>query len=220
MRSNGSWARQEPRLSLPGIEFTLKEGISLDLAANGLAKKGHTFLKRKRGDLLICGRLLKMGDRRVLEVRFVSAAHNGEKIRRHGFDEKLNLDADFAPAMGTALASVVGAFALPVTQSPGKYLVEMLAPIADRLKPLIEDALSSLSSEDRVTLLHSYGQLQSVAGKQSGDTVRLQTGASAYCRALNEIASGKMPLKRAGIEKQSGQRIRGSWTTEQGRQNS
>jgi hypothetical protein len=45
-----------------GIEFPLKEGIGLDLAANDMAKKARTFLRKKRGDLLICGRLLRMGD--------------------------------------------------------------------------------------------------------------------------------------------------------------
>ncbi|MEX2264131.1 MAG: tetratricopeptide repeat protein, partial [Bryobacteraceae bacterium] len=177
-----------------GIDLRLTEGVSSDVAAHDAAHKARSLLKKKGGDLLIWGQLLSMEGRAVVELRFVSANHDGSEGQRFGFTSKLMLETDFGPEMGAALAAVSSALAAPVFRDAGKYLARTLVPVAERLAPLIRNIPTSMREDDRARLLFSYGLIQTVIGEQSGESARLEEAVAAFREMLREWTRERVPL--------------------------
>ena len=156
--------RERAEVLPAGIALKLKEGVSLDDAANEAAEQARALLKRKHGDLLIWGQLLTMDLKSVVELRFVSAAQDGAEGRRFGFTEKLTLEPGFASEMGAALAAVAASLAVPAGDT-GKYVAGTLMPIAGRLAPLVR-AISPFHASGR------SGKIAPLARNDPGDDRR------------------------------------------------
>src|SRR5712692_1552 len=169
-----------------GMQLALTEGVSYEDAANKATSQARSLLRKKHGDLFIWGKLHVIAEKTVIDLRFVSAVQDGSEGQRFGFTDKLMLEAGFGPEMGTALAAVAGALALPAVQDSGKYVARILSPVANRLARLARDLPASMRPDDRAKLLHSYGLIQSVIGEQSGKAPPLEEAVAAYREALKE----------------------------------
>ena len=60
----------------------MKEGVSIEDAANEATRQARELLNQKGGDLLIWGQLRTLNQRSVVELRFVSASQDGAEGRR------------------------------------------------------------------------------------------------------------------------------------------
>jgi len=154
------------------------------------------LLRKKHGDLLIWGRLHKLAGKTQIELYFVPASEtqNGLDGRIFGLGEKLLLDVDFGPEMGTVLAAVATAYALPVLNGSGNYLAKVLLPTASRLSLLVRNLPPSMASADRGKLLYAYGAIKLAIGEQSGESPQLEEAIDAFREALQEYTRESAPL--------------------------
>jgi len=182
-----------------GIQLRPTPGVSEDEAARKPAKKARALLRDKGGDLLIWGLLHNLGGKLQVELHFTPAGEGlaGAERKIFGFGEKLTLDADFGPEMGAALSAIAAVSAAPAVDQSGKYLVEVLAPIAARLAPMIQNAPASMRPSDRAGLLFSFGLIESTIGEQSGELAPLLEAIWAYREALKERTRERVPLQWA-----------------------
>ncbi len=182
-----------------GLTLKHKDGVSEDDAALPAMHEARQLLRAKKGDLLIWGRVhTVIGRGACVELRFVSANLDGTEGKRFGLvEDKLTLDVDFGPAMGTALSATVAALALPASENIGSYLVPKLRPLADRLQPLATNPPNSFKPDDQASLIHSYSLIELALGDQSGDSSSLERAVSACRDALKIYSRERTPLKWA-----------------------
>jgi hypothetical protein len=129
-----------------GIRLRLTEGVSDDIAADDARRKARALLKKKHGDLLIWGSVVAMpGMKPHIDLRFVSAESDRSRSEPFGFTNKFMLEPDFGPEMGAALVAVASALAVLAVREAGKYLVETLVPVANRLAPLTRNIPASIA---------------------------------------------------------------------------
>jgi hypothetical protein len=175
-----------------GIQLTLAQGVSDESARDDAMAKARALLKKKHGDLLIWGTVIVMpGMKPQIDLRFVSAESDRSRAEPFGFTDKLLLEPDFGHEMGAALVAVASALAVPAVREVGKFLVQTLVPVANRLAPLALNIPASMRADDRAQLLNSYGLIQGVIGEQSSESERLQEAMSAYREALKEWTRGR-----------------------------
>ena len=195
-----------------GIQLSLTPDVSYDFATEKAMVKARSLLRKKHGDLLIWGKVYAMQEMRPqIELRFVSAENEQSRVEPFGFTEKLMLDSDFGSEMGSALAAVVTASATPAisyTEYEGRYVADILAPVALKLEPLIRRAPLTIRGLDRANLYLSYGLIQTRIGEQSGQTQPLEKAVAAYREALKEFTRERMPMHWAGIQNNLGNVLR------------
>jgi len=176
-----------------GLQLRLSEVVGSDDAAVEAANAGRQLLRKRRGDLLIWGQVYTIAAKAVLELRFVTAQQDGSEGERFGFTDKLMLDADFVPKMGTVLAALAAAQALPAATDAGRYLTNVLSPIAVRLERLIQSLPPGVLPADRIEIYNSYGLIQSVIGEQTGENWRVLKAVASYREALNHCTPDHRP---------------------------
>ncbi len=171
----------------------------------GAEKKAQEFLKRTGGHLLIWGKADSLGDIHVVDLHFVSPAHDGSEGRQYGYmPGKLRLGTDFGREIGTALAAVAASLAGAALSRKGSYLADVLKPLARQLELLIRSLPSVLTREDRRILLSSYASVQSMIGQQTGESSRLEKAVDAYKMALDELSRDSDPLRWAATQNDLG----------------
>jgi tetratricopeptide (TPR) repeat protein len=188
-----------------GILLRPTEGVSDDASADDARKKARALLKKKHGDLLIWGKFYNWPEKEAqIDLRFVSAESDRSRDEPFGFTPKLMLEADFGPEMGAAVAAVASTLAVPAVRDAGKYLVQTLVPVANRLARLARNLPQSMRPDDRAWLLHSYGLIQYVIGEQSGQVQPLEESVAAYREALKERTRERVPLDWATTQNSLG----------------
>jgi tetratricopeptide (TPR) repeat protein len=190
--------REQVEVLPAGVRLTLTDGVSYEDAANEATNEARSLLRKKRGDLLIWGQVHAFPEKPpVIELRFVSLAQDAAEGQRFAFTpDKLTLEANFGPEIGTALAAVAVTLAAPARDS-GKYRARTLIPVADRLGRLTRKIPPSIHPEDRARLFFSYGLIQSTIGEQSGEDPPLHAAVAAFREALKEYPQEHIPLEWA-----------------------
>jgi hypothetical protein len=176
-----------------GREFRLKSGVSLDDATTDVANQARKLLKSKNGDLLLWGKVHR-GEKAVLELRFVSASHDGADGQRFGLTDKLLLEPSFGEEMSAALATIASVQAWPAISESGRYLVTTLQPLAANLEALVRSRPASFQGSYRAQLWFSYALVEYTVGEQSGDSQCLQQATDACQEALKERTRERVPL--------------------------
>ena len=149
------------------------------------------WLQQRHADLLIGGRLLKQNE--AVDLWFIgNGGGQGSKPTKFSLDANL-LKEDFAKAASDQLLAVALAAVNPATEQRGKYLVEILRPVTNRLRHLLRDA-AGFSGEQRAQLHHALGLGLWVIGEQSGQSQDLVDAAAAFRAALTEWTRERVPL--------------------------
>ena len=111
-------------------------GFGHEASAKTVAAAQH-WLQQRHADLLIGGRLLKK--ERFGRSRFIgNGGGQGVEPKKFSLDANL-LKEDFAKAASDQLLAVALAAVNPATEQQGKYLVEILRPVTNRLRNLLRD---------------------------------------------------------------------------------
>jgi tetratricopeptide (TPR) repeat protein len=159
------------------------------------------WLERRHADLLIGGEMLKKED--AVYLWFI------DKDQTHDLQaSKFRLDAnllktDFAEAASTELYGVALAASKPATEMYSKYLVEILKPVSERLRHLLE-ASTGFTETQNAQLQQVLGFTLSVIGVQAGDNNALADAAKAYRAALEKTTRDRVPLDWAAIQNDLG----------------
>ena len=189
-------------VNVAGIHLAPKPGLNETAAAIEIARQARALLRRRNGDLLIWGARRTLSQTDAIELHFVSATDDRGRDKPFAVmtGNRLLLEADFAPEMGTALAALTAALAAPAVSERGTYIARRLIPVADRLSPLARNPKQVLRPNDRAQILASYALLSCVIGEQSGDVMRLEEAVRAYRDALREYTRERVPLRWAGTQ--------------------
>ena len=166
-------------------------------------RKGQKYLNqgKHKGDLLIWGQILD--EKKLVELRFTSRAHDAAEQKRFAFDEKMLLAPDFGPELATALAAIAAQLALPAF-NPGNFVADVLIPVAEKLGNIIANLPTAMTPEQRGLLLLSYAVAERSIGEQSGNSDALLRAISAYRSALKELTQEKVPLDWAKTQNNLG----------------
>jgi tetratricopeptide (TPR) repeat protein len=167
-----------------GIEPRTDEKGNPEDDARAANRKGQKYLNQGKhlGDLLIWGQVLD--EKKLVELRFTSRAHDSSEQRRFAFAEKMLLEPLFGPELGTALAAIATQLALPANDD-GNYVVDVLLPVAEKLGNIAANLPSSMTQGQRGLLLRSYADSERVIGVQRGDSEALMRAVAAYKEASN-----------------------------------
>jgi tetratricopeptide (TPR) repeat protein len=182
-----------------GIPLRAQEKGNPEDDARAANRKGLKFLnlRKHKGDLLIWGQVLD--EKKLVELRFISHAHDGTKPMPHTFTEKLLLAPDFGPELAAALAAIAAQLALPAV-NPGSYVADVLIPVAEKLSKIVANLPVSMGPDQRGLLLLSYANAESAIGEQSGDSDPLDRAIAAYRSALKVSTREKFPLDWAATQ--------------------
>jgi hypothetical protein len=96
----------------------------------------------------------------------------------------------------TALAALVAERAAPAVQD-GRYIADVLIPVAQKLAGLAQTPPSSMGPEGRGTLFHSFAHVVQAIGIQRGDSEALEEAVAACSAALQEWTRERVPLRWA-----------------------
>jgi len=186
-----------------GIELHAQEKGNPEDDALTANRTGQRYLNHKkyRGDLLIWGQILQ--ESKLVELRFTSRAHDAAEQKRFTFTEKMLLAPDFGPELAAALASIAAQLALPA-KNPGKYVADVLLPVAEKLSKIVAKLPASMGPELRGLLLRSYANAERAIGDQRGSSNALNRAIAAYRSALNEYTQERVPLEWAATQNNLG----------------
>ena len=192
-----------------GARLELAPGFNDEEGAIKPAAEARKLLRKKHGDLLIWGKLQKFGSTQI-ELRFVSAAEglDGTERKVFGLGEKFTLDANFGPDMGAALAAVVASRAAETVGDGGRYVVDVLRPLAARLSGLRHNLPISMTPDDRASFLLAYADISQTIGEQAGESDALMEAVAAYREALKEYTRDRVPLAWAMTQNNLGAALR------------
>ena len=185
-----------------GIELKAEESGNPADDAAAANRRAQRYLRKKGGDLLIWGRVIK-GAIGVIELRFSSAAHDSSDEKRFRYDAKQDLTEDFGEEFNAALAAVAASSATPA-QKIGQFVGNVLIPSADKIAKILESPLKAFREEDRARLLYSYAIAEETIGSQRGDKSRLNEAAQAYQRLLAIWTRERHPIQWAGTQNNLG----------------
>jgi len=184
-----------------GVQLKLTPGVSEDEAALKPAEEARKLLREKHGDLFIWGKLHKLGGRPQIELRFVSATRYLDgaerKVFRQSETDTFTLEARFGPEMAGALAAVVAAQAAETVGDGGRYVVDVLRPLASRLRSLRGQLPGSMSSYGRGSFYNAYGIIAYMIGEQAGESSALLEAVAAFRESLKALPRDRAPLRWA-----------------------
>jgi tetratricopeptide (TPR) repeat protein len=183
-----------------GFELGLSESMSTDRWADEANADARKLLRKKGGDLLIWGRVHKMGQQNMLELRFVGAHIGGAEGHRFGYTQEWLLEEKFAPEMGAALAAQAASLALPAVSQGGSPIWKRLLPLAARLERLVRKSDLKLRPKDRGRLLESYAMILAAIGDQSGKSAKLEEAVTIFRATLEEYTREGAPLDWAMMQ--------------------
>ena len=155
--------------------------------------KARSWLGKKRGDLLIWG--LVAGER--LRLWLVSSEKTTTGLYGFSGEGEFELPADFNEDFAAALVSLALSRVSPATEEAGRYLADVLQPVAEKLQHLLARPPPGLDPEQKGTLNHALGLAASVTGEQSGRNDWLKTAINAYRQVLKEYTRERVPLQWA-----------------------
>jgi len=160
------------------------------------AKGGQEWLSRRDADVLVFGEAIGKGE--ALNLHFLPIGGSRD-FRQHAIELKYGgvLKGDFSEAVGAQLQAVALATVKPATEESGKYLVETLRPVADRLEQLIQFPPSGLSAGQLADIRFALGLALETIGEQAGDNNALTEAVSAYRASLEEYTRARVPLQWA-----------------------
>jgi tetratricopeptide (TPR) repeat protein len=186
-----------------GIELRDQEKGNPEDDARDANREGQKYLNHKKyeGDLLIWGQVLD--EKKLVELRFNSRAHDSAEQKRFNLTEKLLLASDFGPELAAALAAIAAQLALPAF-NPGKYVANVLIHVAEKLSRIVANPPASMGPEQRGLLLRSYSIAEQTIGEQRGDSDSLRRAVAAYRQALKVYTRERVPLDWAGTQNNLG----------------
>jgi tetratricopeptide (TPR) repeat protein len=106
------------------------------------------------------------------------------------------------------LLARIGATVAPATERQGRYLAELLRPVAARLQRLTAALPPGIDAEQRGQLWHSLGLAAYRLGEQIGDQGWLKNAIAAYRAALQEWTRERLPLAWAMAQNNLGTALR------------
>jgi hypothetical protein len=184
------------------IELRSEETGEVAEEAVAANRKAQAFLRRHKGDLLVWGQVLD-GPPAVIELRFASPVHDGADELRFNYDTRFRLALGFGQELGAALAAVAAQQALPASDG-GRYVAQVLVPVAEKLSTLVGSLPVSMRPDERGLLLHSYALAETTIGDQRGDSEALNRAIKAYRAALEEFKRKRVPLYWAAVQNNLG----------------
>jgi tetratricopeptide (TPR) repeat protein len=162
--------------------------------------EARALLANRRGDVLISGDVATKD--KGLRLRILPAdpavradrpAPEGRRSGEYTLTETglpLDFDRDFESVL---VALVLGA-AAPATQQQGLYLVDVLEPVATRLKRLCAHLPARLDPDQRGGIWHALGLAASTLGDQKGENAWLEEAVVAHRAALEVLTRERVPL--------------------------
>jgi hypothetical protein len=112
-------------------------------------KQGQQWLQDRHADLLIWGEVAEAN--RTLRLWFLSRGeHSLAEPKVYGL-QNAELPTDFHEDYGAQIVAVALASIAPATEQAETYLVSLLRPVAAKLRRLLSDPPSNLSSEQQAS---------------------------------------------------------------------
>jgi tetratricopeptide (TPR) repeat protein len=182
-----------------GIELRIEESGDAAEDAAAANRRAQKYLAEHRGDLLIWGRVLA-GPAPVIELRFTSAFDNGTREQRYNYDSTLRLSGNFGNEVALALWALAAQQTLPAFES-GKYVAEVLIPVAVKLRRFAANLPPLISPDNRAFLLYGYGNTELSIGEQSGDAAALARALDAFDSAAIVWTREAFPQDWARVQK-------------------
>jgi tetratricopeptide (TPR) repeat protein len=179
-------------------------GVGRDAEITTVAT-ARKWLKRRHADLLIGGELLKKDEAVSLWFVDKDPAHDW-RPSTFRLDANL-LKEDFSDAAATQLLGVALSAIRPVTQDNGRYLVDILKPVAERLRHLLQPP-TKFAVTQLGELEYALGLALFVIGEQGGDNSALADATKAFRAALAESTRDRAPLQWAAIQETLGNALR------------
>ena len=186
--------------------FRLPDSIAVDQLGSlaerqsAAAAKGRALLQKRGGDVLVWGRAEP--HEKLVELGILAAGRETAP-QRYALDGMLRLPEDFGKNLAPALAAAVATASAPAFDS-GKYVADVLTPLAARLEGLISAPPAALRGGTWGTVLFFYATVESRIGEQSGNNAALVRGVSAYRKALQEQTRERALLDWAAIQNNLG----------------
>jgi tetratricopeptide (TPR) repeat protein len=166
------------------------KGIGSDAEIRALAT-GRAWLARRNADLLIWGEVLEKG--KFLSLWFTSKDATSD-FQQSSFPlEAAQLDQSFNEAARTQLVAISLSSIRPATEPAGKSYRDILRPVADRLRTLINNPLK-FTSRQVADLKFALGVALCAISEEEGVTQDLQEAVGLLGSYIDSIDRIKEPL--------------------------
>ena len=175
-----------------GLELKVEEAGDAANDAAAADRKAQEFLRKHAGDLLIWGRVVE--NTKVIALHFTSAVHDGTEERRYPCDDVVQLPENFGAELGTALAAVVAQQALPAMEG-GRYVADVLAPMAQKVAKLVDAPPATMRPEDIGQILFSYACAEVTLAQQGGGRDDLVRAVQVFRQTLNNWTRESFPRR-------------------------
>jgi tetratricopeptide (TPR) repeat protein len=180
-------------------------GSVADAAAQAL-DEGRALLADWNADLLIWGEVKKADQE--LSLWFLGGGESTLGAPSYTLTEKLTLPEEFQADLGTQIVAVAAAQVALSTEQAGRYLVDLLRPVAAKLGRLIENPPPGLGPEGVVELLFSLALASQAIGEQSGERQPLERAVLAYRAVLERWTRERAPHDWAMTQNNLGNALR------------
>ena len=172
-----------------------------EAAERGVIEKGRDWLNRQHAHLLIWGEVLKKDE--AINLWFISRSAE-PTLQTEPFNLKGNLlSEEFKQAAGAELLAVALAEIKPATEE-GKYLADVLQPVAARLRHLISAPPQWLDNDQLSDLRFALGVALDTIGTQSGIDQPLLDATINYREVLKQRTRERVPLDWAATQNNLG----------------
>jgi tetratricopeptide (TPR) repeat protein len=194
-------ARGDIEILSRGEALIIPPGNIKDAEAATTAK-GRSWLKEQNASVLIWGEV--GGHDKLLRLRLLPAEGDGASKAYALAEQTLELPNDFGGDLGALFAARTATAISPVYDRAGEALANLIAPFAERLKPLAEKPPASFSDETRAQLWNAYAAGEAQLGEEHGDNARLASAIAFYKKTLTIWTRDKVPLNWAGTQNNLG----------------
>jgi tetratricopeptide (TPR) repeat protein len=162
--------------------------------------KARALLAERLGDVLLSGDVAAAGKGLRLRIlpsdSSISARRETPDGRRPGEYTltETGLPLDFDQDFNAMLVALVAASVAPATERQGQYLVDVLEPVAGRLKHLCSNVPDEMDHDQRGGLWRALGLASAVMGEQKGESGWLDQAVAAFRAALEVRTRERVPL--------------------------
>ncbi len=163
---------------------TLPRRISRSLTGNSADNRkeqrvhAQLWMEQQKADVLIYGEVAKADS----VLRLSVMATETEKNEGYALTDTLELPQDFSADFGGILAAEI-ANSTSRFMDTGNYVADVLEPLIEKIKPLINSLPASISANSRASLLSSFANSLMVLGTADSSNERLVEAAKYFEQA-------------------------------------
>ncbi|WP_147163066.1 hypothetical protein, partial [Pararhodospirillum oryzae] len=162
------------------------------MATEEAERTGRAWLEQFHADVLIWGAV--SGSDKSLRLSFLTT-QAGEAGRAYPLHpQTLELPSSFDEQIATQLVTVALAAITPATEETGRYLVDRLRPLQQKLDRLRQHPPHGATPRQQADIAVAVGLANQVIGEQAGDTVALTNAVAAFRDALTKYTRADVPL--------------------------